>query len=259
MASNTRRGSKPKDPSGLDSTVPSPQRSNPTLTFDAIKDLIQRSEEKILSMLDDITGRISALELKLDSVHSEQITQAHDIVKLKETVVRQQVMIESLEVTRRQNSLIISNVPESDIQFNGGKVATDDEKVHLLCSASDESFDSSTISLCSRLGRPDKNRKRPIKVDFTSTHVRNKILRSQRRVRQDASILKAFGPVYLNPDRSHLARLEDKRLREKMKRMKSNSSTPDEIYIRSGKLYRKSDIVDQVDIGSHLLYAWQQS
>ena len=259
MANNTRRGSKQKDSSGLDFAGPSPQRSNPILTLDAIKDLIQKSEEKILSRLDDITSRISALELQLGSVHGEQITHAHDIDKLKDIVVRQQLMIEGLEVTRRQNSLIISNVPEEDIQLNEGKVCTDNEKVHLLCSASDETFDSSTISQCSRLGRPDKNRKRPIKIVFTSLHVRNKILRSQKRMRQDASIHKAFGPVYFNPDRPHLARLEDKRLREKMKIMKSKSSTPDEIYIRSGKLYRKSEIVDQVDVGTQLLYSWQQS
>ena len=44
-----------------------------------------------------------------------------------------------------------------------------------------------------------------------------------------------------------------------MMKMKSKSSTPDEIYTRLGKLYRMSDIVDQLDVGIQLLYSWQQS
>ena len=115
-----------------------------------------------------------------------------------------------------------------------------------------DEFNPSSIVECFRLGHPGKGGKRPIKVTFTSPKLRNSALRSQTRLRNDSSIRLPLGPVYLNPDRTRLARLEDKRLRSKMRELKSSDVDENTVFIRSGKLFVGSEIVDRINIANQL-------
>ncbi len=223
------------------------------LTFDVMNNLMMQSEKRIISRLDDIVSRITSIEGRLDQFYMDQVLLSSEMDKVKEIVVRQQEQIEKLEAAQRGRSLIFSCIPENDVLADGNeKLSEDIDKITYLCSSVAQDFDSTSIAESFRLGRPGKKQKRPIKVTFKTVEARNNILRSQRRLRNDSSIENSFGLVFINPDRTPIMRLEEKRLRDKMRELKSISSNPSDVYIRAGKLFEKSVIVDQINVGNQL-------
>lgn len=257
MSRNTR-GTKPSySASASPSAVGTPPPQ--ALTADFVQKLILQSEKRILCRLDDIDSRISSLESRLDVIQSEQLViqseqvrVSSDLVQMRETVIQQQNQIEKLESAQRASSLVVSCVPESDVVSDTERFTDDLQKVKFLCSSIVEDFDSTSIVECYRLGNLNKERKRPIKVTFKSAGTRNTVLRSQRRVREVSSIKNSFGLVFINPDRSRLVRLEEKRLRDKMRELKSTSPNSTEVYIRAGKLFVGTNIVDRTNVGNQL-------
>jgi hypothetical protein len=240
----TRRGSKHED--GASDVCSS------DFTFESIKSLILESEARVMSKLTNIEAKISSIEARLDKVQMEQLNVSSEVDKLKDIILMQQKQIERMEINAREKVLIFSGVPESPVQMEGGSVLTDDvEKISYLCREICD-FDSSPIEKCFRIGKNQSQRNRLLRVKFDEVGIRNSVLRSQRALREDQSISEKFGKIYINPDRTDLSRKEDKRLREKMKEIKASSSNPSDVFIRAGKLYVKSEIVDQSDIANQL-------
>lgn len=243
----TRRGSKQKN----DSECVPDDRGGP-LTLESIQNLILQSEGRVMAKLANIETKISAIEFRLDMVQTEQMRLSSEVDKLKDVVVMQQKHIEQFETKNREKYLIFSGVPESSVSMEEMTLGNDVEKISFLCDQIGSEIDSASIHDCSRIGPKEGNRTRLVRVKFNSVRARNFFLRSQRSLREDRKVRDAFGPIYINPDRSHLARKEDTRLREKMKKIRSTSSNPRDVFIRSGKLYVKSEIVDRVDIANQL-------
>lgn len=245
---HSRRGSKQKNDSEC-----VPEDSAGSITLESIKNLILQSESRVMSKLANIESKVSSIESRLDMVQVEQMKVSLEVDKLKEIVVQQQKHIEQIEAKAREKYLIFSGVPEVPVKTEDeGDLNDDQEKISFLCDKISSHFTSRSIEKCSRIGQRNHNRPRLVRVKFVSVETRTSVLRSQRSLREDRSVREAFGAIYINPDRSHLARKEDKRLREKMKEIKSTSMNPGDVYIRSGKLYVNSEVVDQVDIANQL-------
>ena len=165
----------------------------------------------------------------------EQVRLSTDLEEVKTVIVQQQLEIEKLEAVQRGCSLIVSSLPENDVVVNGEALSGDKSKVSALLSTVIDDFHASSIVECFQLGDPGKGGQRPIKVTFNSPKLRNSALRSQTRLRKDSSTRIPLGPLYLNPDRTRLAHLEDKRLRDKILELKSSDANEQNIFIRSGK------------------------
>lgn len=228
--------------------------SETTITLDDVKELISLSEERVISKLDSILTGIVALETRFDAIQTEQIRLGLEITSIKDVVIKQQIQIEKLEAERRQLNLVFSNVPETDIKVDDDKCLSDDiKKVEHLCDLiSDDFLTQRDINTCYRIGPPKNGQKRLLLVKFNNLKSRNEMLFSQRAIRDDEHCRAAFGPVFINKDSTPLIRKEEKRLREKMKTLRSSSDPSDKIYIKSGKLYKNSCPIDQISIADQI-------
>ena len=149
-------------------------------------------------------------------------------------------------------NVIFSGVPEDTVQVGTSVLSDDSEKVEFLCNESTSNFESDSIVSCFRIGRPRKGQSRLLKVKFRSLSPNREILRSQKLLRSNTAISSAFGKIFVNPDSSYLARQEDKRLREKLREMKTSASETDHLYIRKGVLYKNNEIIDKSNIVNQL-------
>ena len=113
-------------------------------------------------------------------------------------------------------------------------------------------FDGDAIVSCVRIGKPKSGHRRLLKVKFADQSQRNLALYSQRKIRDDKQCVAVFGRVFVNKDSSPLLRKEEKRLRDKMFRLKEDSSPDCKVYIKSGKLFCNQRVVDTIDIANQL-------
>lgn len=221
-------------------------------TLEDVSQLILRSEERVLSKLDDIVTRISALENRFEVIHTEQIRQRVELDSMKDIIVRQQLQLEKNDRDQRLLNLVFSGIPEYTIEMEDGDFSDDLSKVEYLCNEITEMFDPNDIVSCARLGKSRDGQNRLLHVKFSNLKSRNDIFHNQKKIRENLTCKRKFGVVYINNDMSVLMRKEDKRLRETMKTLKSTAQSTDKIFIRGGKLYKNSMIVDKIDIASQL-------
>lgn len=217
-----------------------------------VKFLITQSEERILSKLDTIVSSISALEKRFDAIQTEQIRLGLEITSVKDVIIKQQKQIETLEAEKRQMNLVFSNIPETNVNIDDVTLDDDLSKLKFLCSEINECFDVDDINSHFRIGPRKTGQKRLLLVKFDDTETRNKILFAQRAIRESEKCKAGFGLVFINKDSTPLIRKEEKRLREKLKTMRSSCEPADKIYIKSGKLYKNSNVVDEVSIANQL-------
>lgn len=104
-------------------------------SLEDVRSLIQQSEDRIISKLEDVVSRIERLEKRIDNVQTEQIRLDLEVNVIKKVVQNQQRVIEQFEADKRQTNLIFSGVPEEDIQINGQRLDNDKEKIEYLCRA----------------------------------------------------------------------------------------------------------------------------
>lgn len=229
------------------------QGSVEALSLDDVKSLIFESEERIMSKLDNLCSSISTLESKFDSIKTEQIRLGLEVKGIKEVILRQQEQIERLESDRRQKNLVFSGVPEGPLIVDDDTTLKNDlDKLEFLCEKIVETFDVDDIASCYRIGQKKGNRPRLLHVKFDDVRTRNSILFRQRPLRSDVECLELFGQVFINKDSTTLVRREEKRLRDRMKEIKNQSDKNDKIFIRAGKLFKNSTLVDEINIANQL-------
>ena len=112
------------------------------LTLDDVNQLIRQVEEKILSRLDVVLDRFSALEKRLHAVHIEQVRLGNVVEKLKDVIVGQQGQIEKIEAEKCLLNVIVSGIPESNLKVEGEELTSDSEKMAYLCGKIKDSFDA---------------------------------------------------------------------------------------------------------------------
>lgn len=222
------------------------------VSLDDIKILILQSEERIMSRLDDIASRVTNIEAQLTNVQTEQIRLGMDVSNVKDIIIKQQHQIESLEADKRLPNLIFSGIKETEMNNDGLTLRDDAMKIQFLCNEMLNNFEISCIDRCVRLGKPQEGHNRLLRVTFNDVKIRNQVLSYQKHLRDNDEVKELFGIVYVNPDHSFLMQKEQKRLRELAKEKRNSADPNDRIYIKSGKLYHNSNIIDQVNIANQL-------
>lgn len=232
------------------STRSGSQSSANTFNFDDFKRLIEESEARIMTRLQSIESSISSVESRFDSIQAAQVRLDLDLKNVKDVIVKQQEYIERIEKEKRECNLIFSGIPEKEVTFHHELLSDDTEKVEALGQEIIESFSSSMIASCSRLGR--NGDKRPLLVKFYNTNVAKTILYQQKVLRDNHECKNSFGTIYANRDLPTLSRLEERRIRQHMKSIKEKATPNSKIYLKHGKLFVDREIVDQISIANQL-------
>ena len=89
-------------------------------------------------------------------------------------------------------------------------------------------------------------------MKFSEKSHRNSILYQQKRMRNDLKCTKNFGLIYVNRDSTFLVRKEEKRLRERMKSVRSSMEENDRVYLKRDKLLLNGKVIDSIDISNQL-------
>lgn len=251
--SSSRKGT-PETRELRSNSIPSKEEH---LTLAKFEDIVNRKfqemETRLSSKLDTILNKITVIETRIDGIESEQIRANLEVDKIKEVVIEQQCMIEKHEAIQRSCNLVISGISESPIEYGEEILQDDQSKVREIYNlTSDELGDDLQITNCSRIGPRSSTKPRLLKVVLANKTDRNTMLYSQKKMRSDVEFRKAFGKIFINPDSTFLVRKEEKRLREIMKTLKQSSQDDDTFYIKSGRLFHNSVMIDKVDIRKQL-------
>lgn len=249
----------------LTSNEPSPAvtkmnlRSNSnSFTLLDIQKLIAESEERIINQFtkrfDVLSEKVASIEHAITEVKAVQIQQEADIDTIKSIIVAQQRQIEGYEERERKCNLVISNLPETNVEFDSESLADDESKTFALLNAilpPDQKLAKEKVVNLTRLGRfASRDRPRLLKVHLPDIKCRNDILHNCRNL-NSTSILRSFGRIHVNKDMSYLRRQEEKRLRVRMKELKS--AYPEaSVRLRNGTLFLGQAIKDKVDFRSVL-------
>ncbi|MEL7309604.1 MAG: hypothetical protein AAGK05_18290, partial [Pseudomonadota bacterium] len=146
-------------------------------------------------------------------------------------------------------NIVISGVPEESLFIDNKEVTNDDEKISCILN---EVSPGLSYTSSNRLGRFLKGQQRPLCVSLRSVEDKLKVLRLKKNLGKSDHLIKSFKQkVFVNPDKSYLARQEDKRLRDEL--MRRRRLDPDaSIYIKSGKLFVDSKVVDEFHLSNQL-------
>ena len=169
------------------------QGSGNLFDINDIKRLINESEARIMSRLDNVMSSISSLEKRFEYVQAEQIRLDLDVKSVKKLVIKQQEYIEKNEKEKRQFNLVFSGISESDIEFQGETLSNDIDKIVALGEELVEGFESSCIASCYRIGK--KGPKRMLLPSFYDIGVKKTMLYSQRKLRDDEDCKESFGTI----------------------------------------------------------------
>ena len=235
---------------------PAPKKSlrssSTSITLCDIEKLIAESEERIISHVNKkfnaLTEKVGALEQSINTVKAVQVQQESSIERIKEIIVNQQHQIESYEERERKCNVIISNLPESDVSYDNQSLEDDEDKTLALANAIlplDQRLRSDEILEVTRIGQQHGGHPRILKVKLSDVSCRNNLLRCSRNLKLPA-INSSFGRIFINRDMSYLRRLEEKRLRERLKELKLAYPEAN-VRLRNGKLLLGPAIKDRVD------------
>ena len=226
-------------------------------------DLLRETEERIIrsfkNEIDTLRGQISnierkmsQIEIRIDNTQANQIKIDNDVTLMREIIVNQQKQLEKYEADKRRKNLIVSGIPESPVRIENSSLEDDASKLTFIMREVSQEFSSDSITSISRLGQKSSHTTRLLKIEFNDATLRDDIIRSQRRLRENQCIVKTFGKIFLNRDGTVLVRREEKRLRDVMKELKNSSTSQDKIFIKRGILYKNQQVVDQVDVVNQL-------
>lgn len=213
--------------------------------------IVKELETNINAKLDMIINRVETIESKFESVQANQVAIEIQLKEVKNIIISQQQYIEKQEILKRSCNLIMSNVPEADVETENAVLTNDEEKIQEICEVINPEFVNSELLSVTRLGQAKKNIVRPIKVVFNNVKCRDFILYKQKTLRENEDYPE-FARTYINKDLPILTRNEEKRLRNKARDIRTNSKSDDRIYIKHGKLIKNKDVIDQFNLGNQL-------
>ena len=198
-------------------------------------DILEKSLEKLrMEIRNDFQAQIAHLE----SIIASQAAEIENLKSCIETVSDVDSKLNALAVSSHrlmrkeiETNVIVSGIPEDEvINNNSGLFAGVLSK--LECPFSE-------ISSFARVGKASGLRPRLLKISFSNTDLRIKAVKNAKLLREDSR----FKGVFVNPDLTFAERLEQKRLRDKAREIRTLDSRA-RVILRHGKLIVGDDVVD---------------
>lgn len=236
---------------------------NDSVSLDDIRDLVSglisdaegRLRQFFKEEIKTVTARLDKIESHLSQVQTECVRLDAEVATIKNVIVSQQFQIEANERKLREKNIIISNIPEGDLSTNTELLKNDRDKISFLIISEQLEVSPNDIESTQRVGKSitgNNSKPRPLKVTFKNKDTKFIFLNKRKEISTSNNLLKSFHQrVYINSDCSFLVQKEEFRLREKLRRIKSESPNS-KSYLRSGLLYLDGSVVDRVDVKNQM-------
>lgn len=174
-----------------------------------------RVQDAVAGMRVEVEEKIQSNLSGVEHLKSETTILKSDISNLKaeneyvtDMLLQHQKYLESCEATKRSSNIIITGVPETDLNTESASFTSDEEKVR--CVLDEITQDFVEIQECVRLGKTASTRARPLKVILKNRQDRDSVLASSKLLKNKKPPL---NKVYVKKDVHPMVRKEFSRLR----------------------------------------------
>lgn len=194
---------------------------------------------QILKELREMSIKVNTLmglQTEVDLLKVKNCNLEQKVDSLVDTVAKQQSFI---DYEFRRNRLVLSGVPETH-NSDGESFVKD-----IFSACLEHPVDMTDVDELKRLGKRTDGKTRPLLVRFKRRQMRDEILKNAKKLRSAGNNLKK---VYINPDLDKHTRMEQARLRKKMKELRAaDGNAGKQIRIQGNKLFVDEVVIDQVE------------
>ena len=177
--------------------------------------------EKLTSPLKEKTkaneSKIALLEANLKEKESK-------IEAMTQVIVNMQSSLNAIDASKRNTNIIISGLPEQNIELGNGETLTnDEEKVKSLFNEMDvpgDTVDTDEELEISRIGTQKGNSIRLVKVNLKSKSKRDAVLEKSSTLKQKTA---PWSKIYVKKDLHPVYTKENQRLYKKMKDLRTKN------------------------------------
>lgn len=202
-------------------------RSNsaPGLTLQDIKSLVESSENRIIATLkgeiDELKATVTSMRLEISNLESQQrqLEIKYEEVNGELTMLRRNQSQAQIDLSnelderlRRNHNFIISGIPETESTSSDNSY-DDKEKCFDVLRQIGIGREIDSVIEVSRIGRPDRERPRLLKVKCDSVATKDSVMINAKKLRG----VPKFRQVYINPDRTPMQQRLWKGLRNELR------------------------------------------
>ena len=239
---STRRRTMDSQPVNLNNPSPPLSSINVDQLTNIINACINPVKEEIQEVKNLLTEKVTVLENKVNLLEkeNEQLKEGNSV--LTGIVVNMQSSLNRMENEGRSQNLIISRIPEGDMQGDDDVLHDDKAKVsYVMRKLNLESVDFCDNMSVERIGRVNPGKTRFVKVKLPSKDVRNDVLNKKGILKTLEEPLKQ---IFIKKDLHPVYQKENERLYKKMVDLKKDAANEGkEIKITNGKL-----LIDSVEV-----------
>ena len=208
-----------------------------------VKKLTSPIVKKMENLVKPIKEKANSNANKIALLEANLKEKETKIEAMSQIIVNMQSSLNAIDATKRNTNIIISGLPEDNIECDGRTLESDDDKVKCLFEIMEVEQDASDPPVqleISRIGAPKDNSIRLIKVNMKSKAKRDVILKKAPMLKTKSE---GWKKVYVKKDLHPVYTKENKRIYSKMKELKEKNPTKD-IKIDKGKLLVDGKVVD---------------
>ena len=201
--------------------------------------------DRLDSFINQMDTKMTNMDKRIEFLEAENQKKAEDNATLKEIIRNMQRSLNKIDSDIRNKNIIITSLPEGNIETNNQRMTNDHEKVRwILDCTKNEHFSEEAIGnfQIERLGEAKIGYNRVTKITLPSVEDRDKFLEEVKAMKNAPE---PWSKVYIKKDQHPTYIAENNRLRKKMKMLKANPDNRNkEIKILKGKLMMEGVEID---------------
>ena len=182
----------------------------------------------------------------INELQSEADGQRKEVDTLKKVIYNQQIYLEGLRKKESANNIIVTGIPNNDLEYNDMIHTTTEEKVLVVLKELNPTVSAEAFKLI-KFNPADGRDTHVCKLVFHEYRDKMNIYTKAKLLKENAVLHK----IFLKWDEPRLTRLENQRMRTK--KYKLGLEFPDEdIVIKKGILYRSGVNCDKFNLSNQI-------
>lgn len=210
--------------------------------LEAIRIKVKDMGEKI----DIVSAKCESNSDKIKENESNLLEKGNELTLMKKAILNQQTFLENLQKKDLRNNVIVTGIPNSNLEIDGDVLQSDEEKITGILYEIDEELDSNSYEIVSFPHVENRNT-HVCKLIFKDFDLKKKILSNSKILKDKDSLSK----IYLQWDEPKLTRQENHRLRKKRWTLKQDHpghtfELKNGVLKQNGRQVDKFNLVNQI-------------
>ena len=200
------------------------------ITVEVFKEIIKKQlesiEKKVTNIETSLNSKVKILESKILVLENELQNEKEKNEKMSNVIINMQSSLNSIDSASREKNVIISGLPETDLNSNGKTLSTDKQKMSFIAENINAGFNYHDIKnfTLTRIGQPNANKPRILKVKLGNKANRDKLIQASSRLK---NLGEPWKKVFINYDNHPVYQRERNRLRLRMNELRKSDEYAD--------------------------------